>query len=62
MILVSDPFHLLRLAILARASGLMPPLSPTQDSPISASWHERRAYRLSESIKAPLALIGNGDN
>ena len=58
VILVSDPFHMLRLSILARRFGLVPLLSPTRTSPISASWVETWEYRLSESIKAPLAFIG----
>ncbi len=57
VILVSDPFHMLRLTILARRFGLVPLLSPTATSPISESWKERWEYRMSESIKAPLALF-----
>jgi uncharacterized SAM-binding protein YcdF (DUF218 family) len=57
VILVSDPFHMLRLAILARRFGLTPLLSPTPTSPISESWKQRWEYRFSESIKAPLALF-----
>ncbi len=57
VILVSDPFHMLRLWVLARRLGLVPLLSPTRTSPISANWRERWAYRLSESIKTPLALM-----
>ena len=56
-ILVSDRFHMLRLTILAHKAGLTPLLSPTPNSPISASWREQWAYWLSESIKAPLALV-----
>ncbi|OYV73225.1 MAG: hypothetical protein B7Z72_02965, partial [Gemmatimonadetes bacterium 21-71-4] len=40
VILVSDPFHMLRLTILAHEAGLTPLLSPTRNSPISASWRE----------------------
>ncbi|HEY5086239.1 MAG TPA: YdcF family protein [Gemmatimonadaceae bacterium] len=57
VILVSDPFHMLRLAILARRFGLVARTSPTQTSPISASWRQRWEYRLSESVKAPLAFV-----
>ncbi len=57
VILVSDPFHMLRLTILARRFGLVPLLSPTPTSPISESWKERWEYRMSESIKAPLAFF-----
>jgi uncharacterized SAM-binding protein YcdF (DUF218 family) len=57
VILVSDPFHMLRLTILARRFGLVPLLSPTPTSPISESWKERWGYRISESVKAPLAFL-----
>ena len=57
ILLVSDPFHMLRLTILARRHGLDPYASPTPTSPISASPTERWKYALSESIKAPLAYI-----
>lgn len=57
VILVSDPFHMLRLAILARRVGLTPRTSPTRTSPISASATERWRYALSESVKVPLTLL-----
>jgi uncharacterized SAM-binding protein YcdF (DUF218 family) len=57
VILVSDPFHMLRLAILARRFGLTPYTSPTRTSPISASRSESWRYLLSESFKVPLTLI-----
>lgn len=57
VLLVSDPFHMLRLTILARRHGLQPWASPTPTSPIAASRSERWKYALSESIKAPLAFI-----
>jgi uncharacterized SAM-binding protein YcdF (DUF218 family) len=57
VILVSDPFHMLRLAILARRFGLMPRTSPTRTSPISASVTESWRYTLSESVKVPLTLL-----
>lgn len=57
VLLVSDPFHMLRLVILARRHGLEPFASPTPTSPIAASPTERWKYALSESIKAPLAFI-----
>ena len=57
VLLVSDPFHMLRLTILARRHGLEPYASPTPTSPIAASPSERWKYALSESIKAPLAFI-----
>ena len=57
VLLVSDPFHMLRLTILARRHGLVPFSSPTPTSPIAASRSERWKYALSESIKAPLSFI-----
>ena len=56
-LLVSDPFHMLRLRILARRFGLTPYTSPTQTSPISPNREERWKYIFSESIKAPLAFF-----
>jgi uncharacterized SAM-binding protein YcdF (DUF218 family) len=56
-ILVSDPFHMLRLKITARRFGLTPLTSPTPSSPIAANPSESLRYVLSESIKAPLAFI-----
>ena len=52
VLLVSDPFHMLRLAVLARLYGLVPLASPTRTSPISG----RRAvmeYMLRESVALP---------
>ena len=57
VLLVSDPFHMLRLVILAKRHGLEPFASPTPTSPIAASPIERWKYALSESIKAPFAFI-----
>lgn len=57
VLLVSDPFHMLRLTILARRHGLKPYSSPTPTSPIAANPSERWKYAFSESIKAPLAFI-----
>ena len=57
VLLVSDPFHMLRLTILARRHGLEPYASPTPTSPIAANPTERWKYALSESVKAPLAFI-----
>ncbi len=57
VILVSDPFHMLRLMILARQLGLEPYSSPTRTSPISSNPVERSKYVLSESIKVPVAFV-----
>lgn len=57
VLLVSDPFHMLRLSILARRFGLSPRSSPTRTSPISASATESWRYTLSESVKVPLTIL-----
>jgi len=57
VILVSDPFHMLRLSILARRYGLRPRTSPTRTSPISSSVTEFWRYALRESVRAPAALL-----
>lgn len=56
-ILVSDPFHMLRLSIIGSRFGLTPYTSPTRTSPISPNREKRWRYMLSESIKAPLAFL-----
>src|SRR6266705_3476134 len=56
-LLVSDPFHMLRLRILARRFGFTPYTSPTKNSPISPNREERWKYIFSESLKAPLAFF-----
>jgi len=56
-LLVSDPFHMLRLRILAKRFGFTPYTSPTRTSPISPNREERWKYIFSESLKAPLAFF-----
>jgi len=56
-LLVSDPFHMLRLRILARRFGFIPYTSQTRTSPISPNREQRWKYIFSESIKAPLAFF-----
>lgn len=56
-LLVSDPFHMLRLRILARRFGFTPYTSPTQTSPISHNREKRWKYILGESLKAPIAFL-----
>ena len=56
-VLVSDPFHMLRLRLLALRVGIRARSSPTRSSPISASPEEERRYVLRESFSLPLALI-----
>jgi uncharacterized SAM-binding protein YcdF (DUF218 family) len=57
VILVSDPFHMLRLAILARRLHMIPLLSPTRTSPISTRPGQQLRYVVAESLKAPYALL-----
>jgi len=57
VILVSDPFHMLRLSILARRFGLQPRTSPTRTSPISANRAEFWRYTFHESWKVPIAFF-----
>lgn len=56
-ILVSDPFHMLRLSIIGRRFGLTPYTSPTRTSPISPNSEKRWRHILGESVKAPLAFF-----
>jgi uncharacterized SAM-binding protein YcdF (DUF218 family) len=56
-ILVSDPFHMLRLRIIAGSFGLRSVTSPTRTSPISSSRSKSLGYILSESVKVPMILI-----
>ena len=56
-ILVSDPFHMLRLQILAKRYGVKSVTSPTRTSPISANRLEALAYMMSESIKVPATIV-----
>ena len=56
-LLVSDPFHMLRLRILARRFGFTPYTSPTRTSPISPNREQRWKYIFSESLKAPMAFF-----
>lgn len=56
-LLVSDPFHMLRLRILARRFGFTPYTSPTRTSPIEPNREQRWKYIFSESVKAPLAFL-----
>lgn len=55
VLLVSDPFHMLRLDLLARLHGLKPMPSPTRTSPISAN-KAVIEYMVRESIAIPTDL------
>lgn len=56
-ILVSDPFHMVRLWITARSLGITPYTSPTRTSPISPNREKRWRYILGESVKVPALFI-----
>jgi len=58
-ILVSDPFHMLRLRILSTQYGVDAYTSPTKTSPISANKAQAFAYILSESIKVPMMVVAH---
>lgn len=57
VLLVSDPFHMLRLDLLARLHGLKPLPSPTRTSPISANRTVALEYVLRESIAIPADVL-----
>ena len=58
-ILVSDPFHMLRLRILSTQYGVDAYTSPTKTSPISANRGQAISYVLSESIKVPMMIVAH---
>ena len=53
VLLVSDPFHMLRLTVLARMYGMAPMPSPTRTSPISARQSVTIEYIVRESFALP---------
>jgi uncharacterized SAM-binding protein YcdF (DUF218 family) len=57
-LLVSDPFHMLRLRVLAYRVGIRGYSSPTRTSPISADEAAVRRHILRESVGLPLVLLG----
>jgi uncharacterized SAM-binding protein YcdF (DUF218 family) len=57
VILVSDGFHMQRLAVVARRLGLQPFGSPAPDSPIRANQRREAGYLLAESVKWPVAFL-----
>jgi uncharacterized SAM-binding protein YcdF (DUF218 family) len=57
VLLVSDPFHMLRLSILADRLGMDPYTSPTRTSPIASSRMQQLRYVLAESVKVPMVMI-----
>ncbi len=55
-VLVSDPFHMLRLKLLARQVGVRGFTSPTRTSPISRNRAEERRHVVRESVSLPFTL------
>lgn len=60
VLLVSDPFHMLRLQILARRAGLQAYRAPVPDSPLARSPATRWRYILRESLLVPATLVLGG--
>jgi uncharacterized SAM-binding protein YcdF (DUF218 family) len=56
-VLVSDPFHALRLRILAFRHGFHAVTSPTRTSPIARNARTQWRYVLSETFKIPVAVF-----
>ena len=57
VLLVSDPFHMLRLSLLARLHGLEPHGSPTRTSPISKNAFLEFEYAVRESLAVPADFV-----
>jgi uncharacterized SAM-binding protein YcdF (DUF218 family) len=56
-VFVSDPFHMLRVGVLARRYGIVAYTSPTPTSPISANPRLALEYLARESLKVPYVLL-----
>jgi uncharacterized SAM-binding protein YcdF (DUF218 family) len=57
VILVSDPFHMFRLRLEARRTGLEAYTSPTESSPISDNPVLELRYLAAEALKIPVAWV-----
>jgi uncharacterized SAM-binding protein YcdF (DUF218 family) len=57
-ILVSDPFHMLRLRLIARRLGVRAYSSPTRSSPIRLNSPEEWRHILREGLIVPVVLVG----
>ena len=57
VVLVSDPFHVLRAGRIAKRHGLVVRTSPTRTDDIWRRVTRQPAYFLSETLKAPLAIL-----
>jgi uncharacterized SAM-binding protein YcdF (DUF218 family) len=60
-ILVSDPFHMFRLRLEARRTGLAAYTSPTETSPISDNPVLELEYLAAEAVKVPVAWVRSLD-
>lgn len=58
VLLVSDPFHMLRLRLEAGHTSLQAFTSPTRTSPISANWRYELFFFGAEAWKIPVVLLG----
>ena len=56
-VLVSDPFHMLRLRLIAGWHGIDAHTSPTRSSPISRNPREEWRHMVRESFGLPLAIL-----
>ena len=57
IVVVSDPFHMLRVRLEARRQGLTAWTSPTRTSPISAHFARELPYLMAEAVKV---LVSGG--
>ena len=57
-VLVSDPFHMLRLRLVAARHGISSYSSPTRSSPIREGTRPGWHHLLRESVILPLVLVG----
>jgi uncharacterized SAM-binding protein YcdF (DUF218 family) len=57
VVVVSDPFHVLRATRVAARAGLVAYASPTHTDDVWARIVRQPAYFLGETVKAPLALL-----
>ena len=57
MLLVSDPFHMARLRLEARRTGLSVLTSPTRTSPIVPGSRTEFGYLAEEALKLPVAAV-----
>jgi uncharacterized SAM-binding protein YcdF (DUF218 family) len=57
VVLVSDPFHMLRLRLIARQVGMVALTSPTTTSPISLNQSSEAFFFAQEAWKTPVVLF-----